>query len=277
MIRATLILAVVGGVALMSAQAPEQSAPAFEVSSVKPVSPGVADLRATRPRNRLGTFLPGGHFVAQNAVLGVIIKRAYPEYTTLIGPDWIDQERFTIEARAEGDPSLGQLRVMLRQLLADRFQLRVRPERRPAEGYALVYARADRQLGSGLRRATTNCATLSGAPVATRRRNLPPCSRRVDVEHGLTEASIRGGTMLTLTNLLRGATGTPIEDRTGLSGSFDIDLDWNRDQPLAASAEPDFRQSIFTSVEEQLGLKLESTRGSVDVLVIDSVERPTPD
>jgi uncharacterized protein (TIGR03435 family) len=275
MARVFAVIAILGSAAMPAAQSPATPPlPTFEVASIKATA-------ADSPVSRPGAFFPGGRFVAQNASLRMIIHRAYPEYTNqsgrIIGPQWIDRERFDIETKAQGDPPRSQVLLMLRHLLADRFKLRVRTEMRPGNGYVLVHARADRRLGPELRKAATTCASLSEAPATVNRRNLPQCSMQIAAANGLSTASIRGGTISTLRTLLQIWTGQAVEDRTGLSGPFDIDLEWSANEALLAAAGTDLHPSIFTSVQDQLGLKLEPSGTLVEVLVIDSVERPRPD
>jgi uncharacterized protein (TIGR03435 family) len=205
------------------------------------------------------------------------------------GPSWIGSEGFTVtatterplQARPDGLPS--DLIAMLRTLVEDRFQVRVHNERREANIYRLVLARRDRKTGAGLHSVPDACAEaikeLTGGPPRPQRAGPPPCS------FGGPPGTLigTGVTMTMFGNVLSSYVGWTVVDRTGLAGSFDIEL--NFDPASAARGAPgappgpiptdDTRPSIFTALQEQLGLKLESARGPVDVLVIDRAERPT--
>jgi uncharacterized protein (TIGR03435 family) len=173
---------------------------------------------------------------------------------------------------------------MVRTLLADRFKLTVHDEVRDLPVYALVTARSDGRPGPQLRRVEVDCAALydDGPRPATPGPGKDACG----AFRGLGTSRITGHavTMLMLANLVvRGSVGRMVLDRTGLSGAFDLDLEWTPERTaLSADASPGAPPasegpSIFTALQEQLGLKLDSRRGPVDVLVIDHVERPTED
>jgi uncharacterized protein (TIGR03435 family) len=175
-------------------------------------------------------------------------------------PDWIDTARFDIEAKpgreysTREDALAPELLAMLRDLFADRFRLVAHREMRDTPVYALVKARTDGILGPQMRRSTVDCE-------AARCRISTNAGRIVGT----------GTTIAELMRRLSPTLGRPVVDRTGLSGPFDLELQWSPDQ--ADSAGP----SIFTAIQEQLGLKLESQRAPIEVMVIDRLERPTPD
>jgi uncharacterized protein (TIGR03435 family) len=221
--------------------------------------------------------------------LRTVIQVAYPGMSEIIGgPEWIgsagpsfDADRFDVNAKAEAPTSVDQLRMMLRSLLADRFKLAVHTETRDAPTYALVLARQDGRLGPNLRRAASECATLRTQ--AAQSGDRFPCGNTGNafVTGTLT---VRGMELTALARIVSGDAGGPVTDKTGLTGSFDWDLTWTPRQFLNRpvnrerfpTIDPD-GPTIFTALQEQLGLKLESEKGSIDVLVIDSVEQPTPD
>jgi uncharacterized protein (TIGR03435 family) len=269
MARLFALVVMLGSAVTLWAQGAEQ-APPF-VASVKP---STADTLVSRP----GAFLPGGRFVAQNATLRIIIHRAYPEYTDrpgrIIGPEWIDHERFDVEAKADGERPRRDMLLILRQLLADRFALRVHVDTRQGDGYALVPARADRRLGAGVRPSQAKCPSLPAVESATSRKDLPACALQRGVANGLSTASLRGATMANLATVLQLSAARAVIDRTNLTGAFDIDLEWAAGEALLDATDPDFRPSVFTAVQEQLGLKLEPAQTPVEVLVIDAVGRP---
>jgi uncharacterized protein (TIGR03435 family) len=211
----------------------------------------------------------------------------------LIGaPDWIATERFDIVAKmaedtnsAQGAARPGDTRLMLRPLLAERFRLEVHHEQRELPIYALVVANKGGQLGASLRRSGIDCVALAAtAPTAPQPPNAdrPTCGMRLGP--GLLTA---GAIPLSqFTNALAPFLERIVINRTELVGNFDIDLSWTPEQVSQGTPAPGAPPlpaidpsgpSIFTAIQEQLGLKLESTKGPVDVLVIDHVEQPTPD
>jgi len=253
--------------------------PAFEVASVKPNKSGEAS-------GNLG-FGAGGRLTATNATVRDLIKAAYAspqplfDFQLVGGPNWINSERFDITTRAEGQPQFAQLMLMLRTLLEDRFKLKAHRETRELPTYALVPANPDGRLGRRLRRAA-DCS----APDAPRRPAVPGQAAPCRIDRGFGIVTGRGVPLtLFVTGGLSSIVGRSVIDRSGLTGFFDWDLEW---APAPGEATPPARNdapvapltdgpSIFTALEEQLGLKLQSERGPVEVVVIDSVERPRPD
>ena len=259
--------------------------PKFEVASVKPNKSGV---------NRvLIGVQPGGRFTTTNTPLRFLIRYAYQvqDFQIVGGPDWIASENFDIMAKAEGDPpptppgTVGQLQLMMRSLLADRFKLVTHLEKRDLPIYALVLAREDGKLGPGLSQSTVDCEAMraeargrGGAPPAP-----PAPGQRPVCGMMMGRGQIRGGgfPLSQLAASLSQTVQRVVVDKTGLTGNYDLDLTFNADMTQDAqgtTAAVDTGQaSIFTAVQEQLGLKLDSQRGPVDVVVIDRVEPPTPD
>jgi uncharacterized protein (TIGR03435 family) len=179
---------------------------------------------------------------------------------------------------------------MLRTLLADRFKLVVHTETREVDVYRLVVARTDGKLGPGLRPSAVDCEAStaaaanpgrsSGTPAPPPQRGQrPPCA--LFIAPGIIAGE--GITMARLSTALGGRLGRTAVDGTELTVGFDFELRYTPDQmpqgPLSPGAPPidPNGPSIFTALQEQLGLKLESTKGPVEVLVVDSVERPSPD
>ena len=269
--------------------------PVFEVASVKANKSG---------DNRIGIgFPPGGRFRATNAPLRELIAIAYgtpqplPAFQISGGPKWIESERFDIVAKAAGDPRPGpdgppsQMVVMLQGLLAERFHLVVHRETKEMPIYALVLARSDGKLGAQLRPTATDCAALMasmrarGGPPAPPAPGEPvPCGMRMFPGKLVAGSS----SMAQLTNVLARFVSRTVVDRTGLTGNYDLDLQWTPDQmpqgrgdpppgaPPLPAIDPN-GPSLFTALQEQLGVKLESIKGPVDVLVIDHAEQPTED
>jgi len=280
---------VAGLVALAIASASAQDRPSFEVASVKPNKSG-------DNRIMLG-MQPGGRFTANNVTLRMLIRQAWllQDFQIVGGPGWLGSDRFDIVAKAEGNPAPtppggppGPLVLMLQSLLAERFKLAVHTEMREMPIYALTLARSDGRLGPQLKKSDVGCAALAGArgrgagqapfPLTER----PMCGTRIGpgmLASGAVSLSLLASNISIFVQ-------RTVVDKTGLAGNFDIDLTWTPDQipqgppPPGAPPLPPIDPngpSIFTAVQEQLGLKLESQRGPVEVLVIDRVEPPTPD
>jgi uncharacterized protein (TIGR03435 family) len=163
---------------------------------------------------------------------------------------------------------------MLRRLLIDRFKLIAHYETRELRVYSLVKAREDGRLGPSLRRSDVDCAALRAAagdrPIPAAPGQKRPCI----MGFGRSQITGDGLTIVSLTSMLSRYVNRDVIDRTGLEGGFDWVLEWTPDGQVAADSE---RPSIFTAIQEQLGLKLQAQDGTVQVLIIDSVERPTPD
>ncbi len=275
----------------LSAQAPAPQT--FDVASVKPNTSGDG-------RVMLG-FQPGGRFTATNVPLRLLIRTAYgvQDFQIVNAPAWIATERFDIQAKASDATSSGpeQMRPRLRALLAERFGLAVRNEMREMPIYNLVVARSDGRLGPKLTPSTTPCAPSPGERGrgrgdADERITIPlgrgpagepppqtgpvPCGMRIG------PGQITGGGQISqLVTSLAPLVGRVVSDKTGLSGNYDFELSWTPETPGNPNGAPAGGDaggvSIFTALQEQLGLKLDSERSSVDVLVIDNVSRPTPD
>ena len=238
----------------------------FDVASIK---------RNTDPDGPRFFNSPGpGRLSLINQTVRQIIGSSHQlqDYQIIGGPEWLRTDRFDIEATAEGGSAAPQMLMMVRTLLADRFQLRMHSEQRELPVFRLTHARADRRLGPGL--TSSRCRPVGAAPDDSK---TPACGNQV----GRNVMALRGNTMRGLANQLGRLpiVGRPVIDATGLTETFDIQLTWWL-EPVATGdsvppgAQPD-TTSIFTALQEQLGLKLESSRGPVDVMVIDSVQPPS--
>ena len=249
------------GRAFLVAQSPT-TGPTFEVASVKPTKPGVPLQFVRSP----GLF-------TMRAPVRVLIQNAYQllqEGQVVGGPSWLTSDTFDIVASVAGNPAPDQIPLMLRALLADRFKLIVHIETRELPIYALVLARNDGKLGARIRPSTFDCLALRRSANAKRPPPPEPGGRMPCVTRLSAGSIVAGGASLAeLADRLARYVGRVVVDQTGLAGGFDLDLEWTPDQTNGPS--------LFTAMQEQLGLKLESTRGPVEVLVIDSVEQPTPD
>jgi uncharacterized protein (TIGR03435 family) len=261
----------------------------FEAASIKQNKNPVPGLV---PR---GTFEGRpGRFRASQATLQELITSVYDlfDYEVLGAPSWATSDRFDIVATmSAGEPSNdARLRRMLRALLADRFKLVVHEERREMPVYSLVLSRSDRTLGARLHSFKGEC-TDDPSKVALPDLTLPlPATDasqgpRLCIS-GITVGRIQGrGVVLSnLTTMLSRlpAVRRRVNDRTGLTGSFDYDVEWTPTVAPAGVVVPTDRPAetgpnIFTALQEQLGLKLEPGKETLPVLVIDSVNQPSPD
>ncbi|RPI54010.1 MAG: TIGR03435 family protein [Acidobacteria bacterium] len=176
---------------------------------------------------------------------------------------------------------------MLQDLLEDRFKLAAHRESREQAIYELTFARSDRALGPGLRPSTVDCAAFRPRGRGGPPPGPPPAGERPQCGMRMAPWQIAAGgvSIGQLALVLSQSAQRMVVDRTGLTGNYDIDLTWTPDR-LPQGAPPPGVQlpsidpngpSLFTALQEQLGPKLESERGPVEVLVIDHVERPTPD
>ena len=266
------------------AQAP--ASPSFEAASVKPnYSSDAPNLVSTRP---------GGRFTATGVPMRRLIQVAYrlQNFQIVNDPDWIGKERFDIVAKAASNlpPTMlgsppGPIELMLQSLLAERFHLAVHHETREFNVYALVLARPDGKLGPQIRPTVVGCLT-PGSPPANGQPNAEPIC---GISMPVGDVAAKGVTLSMFASTLSRFVERVVVDRTQQNGMFDVDLKWtpdqsaiespgtSDDQPLRTNGVGTNGPSIFTAIQEQLGLKLESTKDPVDVLVIDHVERPTED
>ena len=271
---------------LVGAQTTPTGTLAFEVASVKPNKSG--DGRAM-----IG-MAPGGRFTATSVPLRLLMQVAHSvqPFQIVGGPDWLGSDRFDIvakapEGEATGDPG-ERMRQMLRSLLAERFQLTIHTETRQMPIYALVVARSDGKLGAKLTPAATDCAAARGRRAGGPPPAPPQPGQRMDCGFmvGLGRMNAGGIPTSLLASTLSQQVGRTVLDKTGLTGSYDFELTYAPEQlgglppPQLNGAPPPVdpnAPSLFTALQEQLGLKLDSERGPVEVLVIDRVEQPTAD
>jgi len=276
--RTVMAIAVVVAGSLLSAQAPATQTTTADVARFD----GASIKRNVSGSGSMSVGGRGGRWFAVNATPLTLVMNAYPfqPYRILDAPGWMSSARYDINAVADGEPDRARMQTMLRTLLAERFNFVAHVEMRPLQTYQLVLAREDGRLGPQLKPWTLDCDALrkSGklppAPVPRSAADFAiavPCGMR----GGMGVYAAGGRSIGDLASSLASDLSAPITDHTGLSGNFEIVLRWNPD-PSAPGADPTL-PSLFTAVEEQLGLKLEARREPAEVLVIDRVERPTPD
>jgi uncharacterized protein (TIGR03435 family) len=286
-LRLVFMVFVLGCVAgALSAQTPAGVRMAFDVASVKP---DMSDAPASS-RFPLGPgdgYAPGGFFSATNQPLVVYLRFAYKlGQSDLPGlPAWVYNERFDIEARAQGSPTKDDMRLMMQSLLADRFKLIVHTQRQTKPVFNLVVAKAGKT-GPQLHAHSENDSCSTASAPSTSGLQLPPIpcgsigpipasasGRGRLVGRAVTTGRIAGVLMNPFTGVDR-----PVLDRTGLAGTFDFSLEWSlapdSAQPLGSQTE-DTGPTFLEALQQQLGFRLKSTKGPVDVLVMDHVEHPT--
>jgi bla regulator protein blaR1 len=264
--------------------------PAFEVASIK----------TTKSRTEAkGVRIQPGRLTIDGLTAREIVAFAYdipnPLRISRIagGPNWLDSDRFNIVAKAADSAATDRLRMMLRALLADRFHMIARTTTLDRPVYALSLARSDGSLGPRLHRSDIDCrqfwAARGGAlpPLPRDPKDVSTCVIRA--EPGLIVARARTMADLVTVAFPRVVEDRVVVDRTGLTGSYDVLLEWTPERkPFASAADlppglpvpaPPSTDgpSIFTAIQEQLGLKLQSARAPVEVLLIDHIERPAED
>ena len=243
------ILVALSSAAALSAQL------SFEVASIRPsTSLTQGGTMGPKPGRFFATNVPATAFIT----FGHNIK----SYQLIGAPDWARTDRYNLDATTGPNVAADQLREMMRSLLEERFKLRVHLETRQLDGYALVRISNDR-LGPSIQASTLNCRD----PKAVR-----PQGGRFSCGMTFGPGSFIAGDITTavLADLLTGnAGGRVVVDKTGMSGGFDVELKW------APDLQPSDLPSIFTAVQEQLGLKLVSEKVPAEVVVIDHIERPT--
>jgi len=250
-----------------------QSVRSFEAASVK----------ESQSLEQDGLFRQGpGRFTVTNLSLRWIIRYAYRlrDYQVVQAPSWTDT-RYGINATFADPADYADIRVMLQQLLTERFALRAHRETRSARLYVLTKARADDTLGPQISRSAIDCQKVA-AERAAQGTQPPKTSGAPTCTMFANAWSIRGFTrpISQLVPLLDEVIGAPVVDHTGLTGSFTFELRWGKegDVPVDPSRQTvESLAALSTAIEEQLGLKLEASTGPLEVLVIDHVERPTPD
>jgi uncharacterized protein (TIGR03435 family) len=299
-VAATIVLPVAlvaGAVATRAAAQPAAPAEhAFEVVSIKANTSG-AGPRLIRP-------MPGGVLSAVNMPLSDLVHFAYGylgvEFRILGIPAWAGSVRFDVAARMPADRvaqdgtfDIDEMRAMLRTSLRGQFQLDAHRETRDLPMYALLNTRADGRPGAMLRRSGDACPPIS-VPAWIPAPPPPPPGPGGPLDPNCAGFSVPGFmalrrvTMARFADMLSIFVARLVEDRTGLDGAFDADLNYLPDPAIASqrvrggpppdagappSINPDAAE-LFTALQEQLGLKLEATRGPVDVVVIDRFVRP---
>jgi uncharacterized protein (TIGR03435 family) len=252
-------------------QDPNSNALRFEVASVR-AAPEARGLSIPMAQ-------PPGRFTAVAPVLP-LIQSAYglAHFQLIGGPGWIRSDFYAIDAKAEANSSREQIGLMLRALLAERFQLKARLETRELPVYVLEPAKA----GLKIRENDRPCLPTPGDSNSRRGRTcgeVATSSSKDRIYLSGVSVSVRE-----LTRTLGVLFGRTVIDRSGFNGKFDVKLEFGRDGAIAGLQSPGTSlhndnspsPSIFTALQDELGLRLYATKGPSEVLVIESVERPRP-
>ena len=281
------------------------TAPAFEVASIKPSSPN-----PNSPLGMIPMVMPSanGRFSATNVPLRLLVRMAYglQDFQIDGGPSWQMSQRFDIVAKAE-DGFAGSQQAMLpmvKTLLVERFKLKVHTEMRDMPVSALVVARDDGKLGPRLKPSSSDCsnaqaeqqkladALAKGGPGALvgmlpKPGETRPCMMMPMMGADGFGMRADGQPLSVMVQLLTQATGRIVKDKTGLTGLYDWEIKFDPqvlmqiasqvgvNLPAGVNLPPSDNPSLLTALREELGLKLDSERGQVEVLVIDSAEMPT--
>ena len=228
--------------ALLASQIQAQTA-AFDVATVKPSNP--------IERGHTIYSSPSGQLGLDYMTLKELIAFAWDvrDFQISGGPNWIDSDHFDVVGKSETARGLMQLRPLVQSLLTDRFQLALHKSSKELPYYALVIGKNEAKLHPS----SAFSPEMRGG--------------------GRGDLTAKGIPLSLLTAQLADSLGRPVLDLTGLSGIFDLTLQWTPDE--AEQKSDPSRPSLFTAVQEQLGLKLESRKGPVEILVIDRAERPS--
>ena len=231
----------------------------FEVATIRPSNPDVPGKIFT---------VKGRQFMTINTTVNDLISFAYDLHAGQItgGPAWLETEKYDVVAQpqAEGMPNERQLKTMVQQLLADRVRLVTRRDKRELPVYVLTVGTGDAKLAK-------NDTNPNGLPSL--------------MFKGFGVLPARNASMADLARVMQAAVlDRPVVDKTGLAGRFDFTLTWTPDdsqfrsfgaRPPAPSSDANAPPGLFTAIQEQLGLRLESTKAPVDVLVIERIEKPS--
>jgi uncharacterized protein (TIGR03435 family) len=253
--------AIAAAVTMNAPHLPAQSTPlSFEAATVKPAQ----NSGPMAPVGIRGT--PGGRLSTMNTTLKMLVTFAYNVRDGQVsgGPPWMDSDRFDIEAKPETTATPDQVRLMMQTLLADRFNLKIHRESKEMNVYALTVAK--------------------GGPKMKLNDNQDDVRPQMRMSPGAISAT--AGTIELLLQPLSRFVGRNVVDKTGLTGRYDFELKWTPDPGMgfaggpgpggAGPPPPDPNgPSLFTAIQEQLGLKLDAQKSAIDTIVIDSAGKPS--
>lgn len=254
--------------------------PAFEVVSIKPAPP--PDGHGMRMGHSGGPGTPDpGRWSTENWTIQSLVTSAYGiQWYQYSGPSWTNELRFNIEAKVPPGATKNDLKVMIQGLLEERFKLQFHREKKEMTMYDLVVGKNGPKLKPAVEEPpppedAEKPRTPSG-PLKLAADGYP------DLPKGFTMAWMKGrarwqdpkGTMKTLADVLSGQLGKPVNDLTGLTGKYDMTMFW-----AAESRDPEAEPgpTIFSALQDQLGLKLEQKKGMIEMLVVDKAEKVPTD
>jgi uncharacterized protein (TIGR03435 family) len=232
--------------------------PQFDVATIKPAPPIPPDPTVPSTIACHGTDagldkIPLGTCLVNRRPLADVVSWAYGVQRPLIigGPSWVGSDKFVVEAKAESPSTAtyGQLRLMFQTLLADRFKLAFHRETKDVDGYVLVMAKNGPKLKEAAHDEPVSAVNANGF------------------------VTYRNCAIGRLVQFLSSVMGRPMVNQTGLTGMYDIDLTWTADGADPAADTPT-GPSIFTALQEQLGLRLSSEKVPTETIVIDGAEKP---
>lgn len=220
----------------------------FEVASIKPSAPQPAG------QMDMGMSIDKNIFRATGMTLKFLIEQAYDvrDFQVTGGPSWINSEQYDVNAKIEGEATPEQMRPMMQALLADRCKLQVHKDKKEMACYALMIGKS----GSKLKTPEVDAEGKHK-------------NGRMSMARGRFDGD--GLPVTAIAHAVEQVLGRAVVDKTGLNGLYDFTLQWTPDEAHTDGE----GASLFTALQEQLGLKLESTRAPVEILIVDRVERPT--
>jgi len=276
---------------------------AFGQSTEAPVAFEVASIKASPPPDGRGMRVGGtggpgskdpGRWTVQNMSLSNLITQAYDlkryQYS---GPAWLDTERFDITAKVPEGATREQFRMMIQNMLAERFKLTIHREKKEMTGYDLVVAKNGPKLKETVEVPPTESPRPAGPPLSGPPKldqdgfpELPPGQGSMMIMmNGRARSRQNGQTTEQLANMLANQVGKPVTDATGLKGKYDYTLSWAAGGPvrvggpeagggpLGAMSDADSGPTIFSAIQEQLGLRLEQKKTTVEMVVVDKIEK----
>jgi uncharacterized protein (TIGR03435 family) len=266
--RSSLVAAGVAAVTLSltlgMAQEPTAARSEFEVASLKPNTSGM-------PGYSVRVLTAG--LTARNITLKRLIAIGYSvtDYQIFASLPWLESAGFDLEAKSAGPTDLAHVRPMVQSLLDDRFKLKIHRETRELPIYSLSLAKSEGKPGPGL------VESFAGACAPVNAQSPPSAAACGTVSPGPGRIWGQRGRISQLADRLATILGRPVVDKTGLTGVYDIEMTYTPDPSMAQqlpSGSDTPGPSIFTAMQEQLGLKLTAGKGSVEVIVVDSAEKP---
>lgn len=256
MLAAIAVCVIAAAIAQSNVAKPQPMAkdadPDWEVATVKPSDPNDNGGQHIRFRGRHVMLLD--HTVEDILLIGYGVQKSQ-----IAGePDWVKTEKWDVDGvpDVEGEPDMSQLQGMMQKILLERFGLKLRHEQREMPVFALTVAKGGPKM-------TPNTSDPSGW-----------MDQQNSAANGRDVESLKNASMPDLALILQFRVDRPVVDQTGLKGRYDFKLQWSTDE--AQTTQPDALPGLFTAIQEQLGLKLEPVKAPADVLVIDQVEKPSP-